>query len=226
MPKKLVVAEHGDDSGYPFHVLFDEVAQVKVTDGQSEVINTISNADCLLLWGGTDICPMLYGQKPNKFNEAGSVPSKRDLFEWKLIKMAVAAQIPIIGVCRGAQLLCAFDGGELAQDIEGHLYSHNIKTYDGQVMMAKANHHQMMLPKSHNVLLATTLEQEHGGYYIGENDAISTIPKGYLEPEVVHFTQLNAIGFQPHPEWMDAESPFVIWCVKQVREKLLEKETV
>lgn len=226
MPKTLVVAEHGEDNGYPFNVLFDEVKLVRVADGQSEVINTVSNADCLLLWGGTDICPMLYGQKPNRFNQAGAAPSKRDLFEWKLLKMAVAANIPIIGVCRGAQLLCAFDGGELAQDIEGHEYAHTIKTIDGKTMMAKANHHQMMLPLPHNVLLATTVEQEHAGHYIGENDAINNIPKGYLEPEVVHFTQLNAIGFQPHPEWHSDADDFVVWCVQQVREKLLEKETV
>ena len=226
MLRTLVVAEHGEDNGYPFNVLFDKVEQVKVTDGQSEVIHKMNAADALLLWGGTDICPMLYGQKPNKFNQAGAMPSKRDLFEWKLIKQAVADGVPIIGVCRGAQLLCAFDGGELAQDIDGHQYMHAIKTLDGKTLMAKANHHQMMLPLPHNVLLATTVEQEHAGFYVGENNSINNIPNGYLEPEVVHFTQLNAIGFQPHPEWHSVEDEFVVWAVQQVREKLLEKETV
>lgn len=218
--KTLLVAEHGNKTGYPFNSLFGNIECLV----EGEIYNAtrcLKDAGALLLFGGTDISPSLYKEKPNFANEASGFPSRRDLFEWTLIKEAVATGVPIIGICRGAQLLCAFDGGTLAQDISGHSAGHDIITKDGEVMWAAANHHQMMLPLPHNMVLATTIKPLHEGFYLGENDSINPIHETFLEPEAVYFPHLKAVGFQPHPEWMGNETDFVAWCRTTVKEFLL-----
>lgn len=210
----LGVCEHGPEDGSHFKKLFDKT---QLMDSRRD----IHKIDCLLLWGGTDVCPALYGEKPNAFNEAGPIPSRRDLLEWTLITEAVARGIPIIGVCRGAQLLCAFDGGTLAQDVGGHQHGHEIVTNDGETFFAQANHHQMMLPRKSNTMLASTLLPLHKGHYVGNNDAIINFPEKFLEPEVVYFPDIKAIGFQPHPEWCPEDSAFVQWCLSTVKKVFL-----
>lgn len=225
--QKLLSAEYGPTKlGHPFDKLFHRTELVSVKDNLAELRNKFTDADCLVLWGGTDISPSLYGQKANSFCESGDVPSRRDLFEWKLLKMAVAQSIPIIGVCRGAQLLCVFDGGSLAQDIGGHSGSHLIKTYTGATFRAAASHHQMMLPRDCNKLLATAETPQHSGFYLGEGDIIHNIPIGYLEPEAVYFPEINAIGFQTHPEWDHEEGVHVRWALDQVNSFLFKEKVL
>lgn len=71
----------------------------------------------LLLPGGGDLDPALYGQGPR-----GSLPPDRlrDARELSLVKKFVAGGKPIFGVCRGLQLLNVFFGGTLIQDLPGH----------------------------------------------------------------------------------------------------------
>ena len=65
----------------------------------------------LILHGGADISPSLYGEPVSKLGGGCTTPSHRDQQEWDFIKVAVELGIPIVGICRGAQMLCAYDGG-------------------------------------------------------------------------------------------------------------------
>ena len=60
----------------------------------------------LILWGGEDISPSIYNQDV-VHARAPKSPSIRDQCEITMFKAAVKLGIPIIGVCRGAQLACA-----------------------------------------------------------------------------------------------------------------------
>lgn len=225
MPKLLVAKAPGDsdDTGYPFNMLFDGVSVIEPGMAMDGPMN---EAGALILYGGQDISPSLYGEPLSRFSEADIQPSRRDLFEWTLIKCAEAHQVPVIGICRGAQILCAYDGGKLAQDISGHGSGHDILTKEGETFWAAGSHHQMMLPGDWNILLATSYKQMHEGFYLDGSDAINNIPIGWLEPEAVYFPKIKAVGFQFHPEWMDKEKDAVRWAVNVVRDYLLVKETV
>jgi putative glutamine amidotransferase len=75
----------------------------------------VSNASGLLLTGGGDVDPMLYGEAPH----ATYQPSEggRDAFEIALLRAAADAGLPIFAICRGMQVLNVAFGGTLVQDI-------------------------------------------------------------------------------------------------------------
>ncbi len=75
----------------------------------------IDQVDALVLAGGADIDPLLYNEEP--LPELGITEPERDLFELALIKEAWKQEKPIMGICRGLQILNVAFGGSLYQDL-------------------------------------------------------------------------------------------------------------
>jgi putative glutamine amidotransferase len=71
--------------------------------------------DGLVLQGGVDMSPRHYGEEPLRPEWAGD--PARDQYEMELVQMALEADKPLLGVCRGAQVLNVALGGSLYQDI-------------------------------------------------------------------------------------------------------------
>jgi putative glutamine amidotransferase len=80
-------------------------------DGYAELLSAL---DGLVLTGGADIEPAQYGQEPL---ETTYTRPARDAFELALLDGALAAGIPVLGVCRGMQLLNVAFGGTLTQHL-------------------------------------------------------------------------------------------------------------
>lgn len=81
-----------------------------------ELIGPMLDAvDGLLLAGGGDVDPQLYGEEP--LPGLGQVDPERDLFEVALVKEALRRDLPVLGLCRGAQVINVAAGGTLYQDI-------------------------------------------------------------------------------------------------------------
>ena len=76
-----------------------------------------AECDALLLPGGGDVRPSLYGQEFNGSQEPDDV---RDAEEFRFIARFLALERPIFGICRGLQVLNVAFGGSLHQDIPGH----------------------------------------------------------------------------------------------------------
>lgn len=80
-----------------------------------DVEQMLSICDGLLMTGGADVNPRLYGEDP--LPECGPMQPIRDELEYRLLDYAIEADMPILGVCRGSQILNVFLGGSLYQDL-------------------------------------------------------------------------------------------------------------
>lgn len=97
-------------------------------------------SDGLFLSGGVDVTPALYGEE--KIPLCGEGDTKRDSLEYLLVDAFIKAQKPIIGICRGFQLLNVYFGGTLYQDIaaqtglDDHPYDcvHRVRTAEGSLL--------------------------------------------------------------------------------------------
>lgn len=160
----------------------------------------VHKVDAVVLWGGTDIGSSYYNEKPHPLNQQQNAEgSQRDQFEWSIIKAARGLGKPILGVCRGAQFLCAAAGGKLVQHMpKKHSGGHQIYV-SGQLMYAVCDHHQAMIVKD-------------------VPDAAVLAWAEDTTPEVVYFPSLKALAIQPHPEWQSESAQFVQWCVDKVKQ--------
>jgi putative glutamine amidotransferase len=74
--------------------------------------------DGLLLSGGTDVQPSLYGAEPDA--ELHEPEPERDRTELGLVDLAIDEGIPVLGICRGLQVLNVWGGGSLHQHVSAH----------------------------------------------------------------------------------------------------------
>lgn len=84
-------------------------------DNEKALVSIIDTLDGIVLSGGADIDPDYLGEEPL---DCVSVNPRRDAPELLLVRLAVDRQIPVLGICRGIQVLAAALGGKLYQDIK------------------------------------------------------------------------------------------------------------
>ena len=94
--------------------------------------------DGLVLQGGADISPLAYGEQPMKPEWAGD--PMRDQYEIELVRAFTHAEKPVLGICRGAQLVNVALGGSLHQDIPAHRsdeydqHAHDVRLEPGSAL--------------------------------------------------------------------------------------------
>jgi putative glutamine amidotransferase len=81
--------------------------------------DVIASADGLLLTGGGDVLPSLYGEAAHPAFSAAE--AGRDDYELELVRRALEANLPLLAICRGAQVLNVACGGSLVQHIPDHV---------------------------------------------------------------------------------------------------------
>lgn len=224
MTKLVGYAEHGPHDGIgPFRTMFNGGIRLLYE-------KDLSNVDAVLLWGGSDISPSLYDE-PAFAHSGPSTPTERDLFEWELCRQAVERNIPIIGICRGAQLLCAFAGGKLIQNVQGHHGDHGITCHTGEVFNVSSSHHQMLYPYDVPHEMLAWSSKKRSMVYQGVSKEIfkNMNTPSFEEPEVVYFPEINGFGIQCHPEWhhnvhSDAGGvAFNKWVFEEINERCFNK---
>jgi putative glutamine amidotransferase len=86
--------------------------------GADETTDPLGDLDGLLLPGGPDVDPELYGQERDP--DLGSIDPELDRFEIDLVRRAVARSMPVLGICRGQQVINVALGGTLHQHLPEH----------------------------------------------------------------------------------------------------------
>lgn len=151
-------AEHVLYTNHNYHKLLKQLDCHLVVISPEEDVEIANKLDLLLIPGGPDVNPSYYDQSPHPETQ---FDDKRDSFEKQMIKLAIDRGIPIIGVCRGAQLINVVLGGTLYQHLPDHFqqinhrptvgpsaYSHMVQTTGwlkeqvGESVKVNSWHHQ------------------------------------------------------------------------------------
>lgn len=143
-------------------------------DGADAVVAAL---DGLLLAGGADLDPAIYGAEREPYTDG--IRADRDAGEVALLLAATQADLPLLGICRGMQLMCAVAGGSLIQHLPdaigserhraavGEYRGHDVKTVAGTQLAGllgatatvPSYHHQGV---AHAGSLAVTAHAEDG----------------------------------------------------------------
>ena len=112
---------------------------IPVTGDDAQIEGILSAIDGLVMTGGEDFDPLKwYGEEPVR--GLGEVVPERDEFDVKLVRAAVARGIPVLGICRGEQLLAVAFGGSLWQDIPSQVKDSFVKHRQGPTSSAFGTH--------------------------------------------------------------------------------------
>ncbi len=168
------------------------------------LISVLNQVDGLLLSGGADMNPLWVGEQPSP--KLHGINPRRDLAELLLIRLAYDRQIPILGICRGIQMLAAALDGSIHQDMaESGRYPDLIK-HSQDLAREYASHTVAIETDS---LLHTILGQEQLAVNSFHHQSVSkpgphlrvcaTAPDGVIE--AIESTEHKSIlGVQWHPE--------------------------
>lgn len=217
---RLVAIGRYYNADRPFADMFKEV--VVSSMASTDHIDTIkfTKDDVVLFGGGEDISPAIYKQKACKWTHASDSLSHRDLMELHAFKRAQAAGSKMLGICRGAQLLCSLAGGSLIQHVTNHGgHDHSMTTNDGREIKVCSVHHQMMNPFATKHELIGWASENLSTCYIVEKEKQEPLK---IEPEVVYFPSIEALAIQYHPEFMGRESEAVIYARELVQKYLMK----
>lgn len=184
------------------------VEVIRLTPGEGNG-RELSRCDGLVLSGGGDVDPALYGGN-RRHHTLYEISNDRDRFEAALVRESLLAGRPILGICRGMQLVNVVLGGTLITDLEeaGH-------PPHGTVNGVKCRHDVLIEPSS---ALGGALGVDRGWVASSHHQAVERIGRGLViaarSPDgVVEALEtprpegtFSVLLVQWHPERMDGEA--------------------
>lgn len=174
-----------------------------------ESVSELDSCDALVLTGGKDVAPELYADWPDETVETDSA---RDGVEFKLIETAIGNRLPILGICRGLQVLNVYFGGNLVIDLEKY-YGRNHRA----LSKTEDRYHGVKLFEGSH--LRQFIEKETGQVNSAHHQAADRIGSGLkvtarADDGTVEAIEGNddlpsrIISVQWHPERMTFDDPF------------------
>lgn len=174
-------------------------------------LNLLASCDGLILTGGEDVMPSYYGKTAD--SARCNMNPGRDVLEFALIHRAMKLNIPILGICRGQQILNVAMGGTLIIDIPS---DHPSAIIHQQADYLKCFHQSALLKSSNLMALC---QSETGMVTSNHHQAIEKLAKGFRAVAWSADSIIEAIEYenpsqkpflqavQWHPERMAADSP-------------------
>ncbi|OGZ07896.1 MAG: hypothetical protein A3D65_02975 [Candidatus Lloydbacteria bacterium RIFCSPHIGHO2_02_FULL_50_13] len=173
----------------------------------------IKLADGLLLIGGHDINPLRYHEKDR---DCVNVSNERDLLELALFRQAKKKNIPILGICRGAQIMNVALGGSLYQNLKKdipHAVAHARYRRGGTLMQNAFATHEISIEAS--TLLASFTKKKCLTVNSRHRQCIKTLGRGLFvsaraQDGVIEAIELRnypfGLGIEWHPEELGGTS--------------------
>ncbi len=185
----------------------------------ADVEGIVERLDGLVLSGGADLDPALYGAE--RHSELGQLEQDRDEWEFALLSAARARSLPILAICRGFQLVNVAFGGTLTQhvtidegaghpqwDVDGRKTTHEVRVVEGTLAST-------LLPTSWpvNSLHHQTVSEVGAGLVVSAR-ATDGVVEGLETPEG------DLLAVQWHPELLNKPDPTFQWLVREASTRL------
>ena len=188
------------------------------------IINSLSRIDGLLLSGGGDVNPLWTGEEPSPLLHG--INRERDLPELLITRLAFNRQLPILGICRGIQVLATALGGKVAQDLS------EVKSEKPEVKSVKHSQDADRSEPTHSVTIGrgTILSQIYDAPKLFVNSfhhqavsdggprlrATAVAADGVIE--AVESSEYKSIlGVQWHPECLAEGAPLFQWLISRAK---------
>ncbi len=185
---------------------------VPITEDKNLLQDITGRLSGLLLTGGDDIDPLLFGEEPHR--NLRKIDPQRDFFELELTRIFRDAGKPILGICRGCQIINIAFGGTIFQDIKGQISDITYKHWQEAPLWYP----------THSVYIEadTDLENIYGSGKFSINSyhhqSIKDVAPGFIVNaraedgiiEGIEFSQDFMLGVQWHPErlWQNNKNNF------------------
>jgi putative glutamine amidotransferase len=193
----------------------DYVESIRRAGGEPVVLSNsddpsavLDRVDGVLLTGGLDVDPRLYGEAPHPATETAP---ERDRFEIPLTRGAIARDKPLLAICRGVQVLNVAAGGSLVQDIPSAIQStlthsvdtpknhiaHNVRLTRGTVLADLLGTEQQAVNSRHHQAVGTV-----AGEFVVSAVSADGVVEAIEKPDATF-----CVGVQWHPEnfWSTGE---------------------
>jgi putative glutamine amidotransferase len=172
----------------------------------------IATCSGFVLTGGIDINPKVYGGNENYPNKPGEYQDQRDRFEKKIYRYARENKIPVLGICRGFQLVNVLEGGSLIQDLGKYNMVHKKEAADKE--------HEVAVVRQ-----STLFEMIHQPLGLVNSAHHQGIDDSVLAPTL----KASAYSFDDEKiieafEWKEKESQPFLLCVQWHPERMKGKE--
>lgn len=193
---------------------------------ESSDSGVIDRLDGLLVTGGQDVHPDLWGGDPTMVSieadprrDANVHDRERDVYEIALIRAAVDRGLPVLGICRGNQVLNVALGGTLVEDVPITEVIHAAE--EPPPTPGHANHIVTFVPRS----LAGSIYGEWAQTNSLHHQAVKECGTGLVASghapdgsvESIEMNGLPVLGVQWHPEWHLELDPVFPWLVEAAR---------
>lgn len=195
-------------------IIFPNLTDIKAVD------KMLSTVDGLLITGGEDVHPKFYNEKREAKNL--EITQERDIFEINVVRKAFKKKYPILGVCRGLQLLNVAFGGTLYQDLAFRKKLTLDHTSGGPLKKKK---HPVKIKKNtvlYSILKAEQLQVNTSHHQIVKKVApelqVSAWSKKDGVVEALESVNKPVLAVQWHPEVMLSQANSLAlfkWLVKQ-----------
>lgn len=178
----------------------------------ADAAEVVERLDGLVVTGGQDISPERWGGGVD--DAEGDVDINRDTYEFKLVEAAIDGGLPLLGICRGMQLINVVRGGTLVADLPA----------------AEIDHRGSGMPVEHVVHDVTTAAGSLASRVYSRRTRVNSLHhqsvalpgadiyiSGWAAdgtPECLEIPGRPVLGVQWHPEWMPHADPSFGWLVE------------